>query len=133
VAGPDARDVCCDKPAASDKTDDECAETQRSMHMQWQNRESHTDDKKSDEHNRHDRHAAEAVLWPALEKVLPDYPDIKVEIVIERMPPILFSTPALFWNKANFREAGLSQGDLRWLLAGVRRCSGSAILPRTRC
>src|SRR3954447_4505010 len=26
--------------------------------------------------------AAEAVLWPALAKLLPDYPDIKVEIVI---------------------------------------------------
>src|SRR5918998_2028577 len=26
--------------------------------------------------------AAEAVLWPALERLLPDYPDIKVEIVI---------------------------------------------------
>src|SRR5215212_6025898 len=25
-------------------------------------------------------HAAEAVLWPALERLLPDYPDIKVEI-----------------------------------------------------
>lgn len=28
-------------------------------------------------------HAVRAVLWPALEKVLPDYPDIKVEIVID--------------------------------------------------
>ena len=28
-------------------------------------------------------HAAEAILWPALEKLLPDYPDIKVEIVID--------------------------------------------------
>ena len=27
--------------------------------------------------------AAEAVLWPALRKVLPDYPDIKLEIVID--------------------------------------------------
>jgi len=27
--------------------------------------------------------AAEAVLWPALEKILPDYPDITVEIVID--------------------------------------------------
>jgi DNA-binding transcriptional LysR family regulator len=27
--------------------------------------------------------AAEAVLWPALRKLLPDYPDIKVEIVID--------------------------------------------------
>src|SRR5215210_3486072 len=27
--------------------------------------------------------AAEAVLWPALEKLLPDYTDIKVEIVID--------------------------------------------------
>ncbi|MGN7878263.1 LysR family transcriptional regulator [Ensifer sp. 22460] len=28
-------------------------------------------------------HAAETVLWPKLEKLLPDYPDIKVEIVID--------------------------------------------------
>jgi DNA-binding transcriptional LysR family regulator len=28
-------------------------------------------------------HAIQAVLWPALEKLLPDYPDIKVEIVID--------------------------------------------------
>ena len=28
-------------------------------------------------------HAAEAILWPALERLLPDYPDIKVEIVID--------------------------------------------------
>src|SRR5215211_1923837 len=28
-------------------------------------------------------HAAEAVLCPALERLLPDYPDIKVEIVID--------------------------------------------------
>jgi DNA-binding transcriptional LysR family regulator len=27
--------------------------------------------------------AAEAVLWPALQKLLPDYPDIKVEIIID--------------------------------------------------
>ena len=27
--------------------------------------------------------AAEAILWPALRRVLPDYPDIKVEIVID--------------------------------------------------
>lgn len=27
--------------------------------------------------------AAEAVLWPALERVLPNYPDIKVEIIID--------------------------------------------------
>lgn len=27
-------------------------------------------------------HAADAILWPALEKVLPDYPDIKVEIIV---------------------------------------------------
>jgi DNA-binding transcriptional LysR family regulator len=30
-----------------------------------------------------DEHAAETVLWPALERLLPDYPDIKVEIVID--------------------------------------------------
>jgi len=30
-----------------------------------------------------DEHAANMVLWPALEKFLPNYPDIKVEIVIE--------------------------------------------------
>jgi DNA-binding transcriptional LysR family regulator len=28
-------------------------------------------------------HAADAILWPALEKLLPDYPDIIVEIVID--------------------------------------------------
>jgi DNA-binding transcriptional LysR family regulator len=28
-------------------------------------------------------HAVRAVLWPGLEKLLPDYPDIKVEIVID--------------------------------------------------
>jgi DNA-binding transcriptional LysR family regulator len=28
-------------------------------------------------------HAIRAVLWPAVEKLLPDYPDIKVEIVID--------------------------------------------------
>jgi DNA-binding transcriptional LysR family regulator len=28
-------------------------------------------------------HALKAVLWPALQKLLPDYPDIKVEIVID--------------------------------------------------
>ncbi|WP_431281735.1 LysR family transcriptional regulator [Humitalea sp. 24SJ18S-53] len=28
-------------------------------------------------------HAAEAVLWPVLEKLLPTYPDIKVEVVID--------------------------------------------------
>jgi DNA-binding transcriptional LysR family regulator len=30
-----------------------------------------------------DEHAANMVLWPALEKFLPNYPDIKVEIVID--------------------------------------------------
>jgi DNA-binding transcriptional LysR family regulator len=30
-----------------------------------------------------DEHAADAVLWPALERFLPDYPDIRVEIVID--------------------------------------------------
>lgn len=28
-------------------------------------------------------HAAESILWPALERLLPDYPDIKVEIVVD--------------------------------------------------
>ena len=28
-------------------------------------------------------HALRAIIWPALEKLLPDYPDIKVEIVID--------------------------------------------------
>ncbi|WP_027667625.1 LysR family transcriptional regulator [Rhizobium leguminosarum] len=28
-------------------------------------------------------HAADAVLWPALEKLLPDYPDINVEIIVD--------------------------------------------------
>lgn len=30
-----------------------------------------------------DEHAVSAVLWPALRKVLPDYPDISVEIVVD--------------------------------------------------
>jgi DNA-binding transcriptional LysR family regulator len=30
-----------------------------------------------------DEHAVQSVLWPALERLLPDYPDIKVEIVID--------------------------------------------------
>lgn len=30
-----------------------------------------------------DEHAADAVLWPALERLLPDHPDIKVEVVID--------------------------------------------------
>src|SRR4051794_16267903 len=30
-----------------------------------------------------DEHAANEVLWPALERLMPDYPDIKVEIVID--------------------------------------------------
>jgi DNA-binding transcriptional LysR family regulator len=28
-------------------------------------------------------HAATAILWPALEKLLPEYPDIKVEIIVD--------------------------------------------------
>ncbi|MCT7666982.1 LysR family transcriptional regulator [Shinella kummerowiae] len=28
-------------------------------------------------------HAAEKILWPAVERLLPDYPDIKVEIVVD--------------------------------------------------
>ena len=28
-------------------------------------------------------HAAEAILWPALERLLPDYPDIKVEVTVD--------------------------------------------------
>src|SRR6266446_6703932 len=28
-------------------------------------------------------HAARAVLWPALEKFLPDYPDIQVEVAVD--------------------------------------------------
>ncbi|MBP2487817.1 LysR family transcriptional regulator [Rhizobium leguminosarum] len=28
-------------------------------------------------------HAADAVLWPALQKLLPDYPDISVEIIVD--------------------------------------------------
>src|ERR1700756_4201335 len=28
-------------------------------------------------------YAAEAILWPALAKLLPDYPDIKVEVVVD--------------------------------------------------
>lgn len=30
-----------------------------------------------------DEHAAEAILWPVLERFLPDYPDIKVEVIID--------------------------------------------------
>lgn len=30
-----------------------------------------------------DQHAAEDVLWPALDRFLPDYPDIKVEIIVD--------------------------------------------------
>jgi DNA-binding transcriptional LysR family regulator len=30
-----------------------------------------------------DEHAADAVVWPALERILPQYPDIKIEIVID--------------------------------------------------
>src|ERR1700688_4435349 len=29
-------------------------------------------------------HAAEAILWPAVARLLPDYPDINVEIVIDQ-------------------------------------------------
>ncbi|MFZ1426873.1 MAG: LysR substrate-binding domain-containing protein [Geminicoccaceae bacterium] len=28
-------------------------------------------------------HAADSILWPALQRFLPDYPDIKVEIVVD--------------------------------------------------
>ncbi len=28
-------------------------------------------------------HSAETILWPALERLLPDYPDIKVEIIVD--------------------------------------------------
>ncbi len=28
-------------------------------------------------------HAAEAVIWPALARLLPDYPDIKVELIVD--------------------------------------------------
>lgn len=28
-------------------------------------------------------HAAEAILWPALAKLLPDYPDVKVEVIVD--------------------------------------------------
>src|SRR3954454_9641017 len=28
-------------------------------------------------------HAAESILWPALEKLLPDYPDVKVELTVD--------------------------------------------------
>ena len=33
-----------------------------------------------------DEHAASMVLWPALERFLPDYPDINVEIVVDKRP-----------------------------------------------
>ncbi|TGS54577.1 LysR family transcriptional regulator, partial [Mesorhizobium sp. M3A.F.Ca.ET.201.01.1.1] len=28
-------------------------------------------------------HPAETILWPALAKLLPDYPDIKVEVIVD--------------------------------------------------
>ena len=30
-----------------------------------------------------DEHAAESILWPAVARLLPQYPDIKVEIVVD--------------------------------------------------
>ncbi|WFS26180.1 LysR family transcriptional regulator [Rhizobium rhododendri] len=30
-----------------------------------------------------DEHAAEAIIWPVLERFLPEYPDIKVEVIID--------------------------------------------------
>jgi DNA-binding transcriptional LysR family regulator len=30
------------------------------------------------------RHAAETILWPALARILPDYPDVKVELTIDQ-------------------------------------------------
>lgn len=30
-----------------------------------------------------DEHAARAVLWPALHRLLPDYPDVKVEVIVD--------------------------------------------------
>src|ERR1700755_2156054 len=29
------------------------------------------------------QHAAETILWPALERLLPDYPDVRVELAID--------------------------------------------------
>ena len=32
-------------------------------------------------------HAAQAILWPALARLLPDYPDIKAELIIDHGLP----------------------------------------------
>jgi DNA-binding transcriptional LysR family regulator len=48
-------------------------------------------------------HAIRAVLWPALEKLLPDYPDIKVEIVIDY---------GLTNIVAERYDAGISSGEM---------------------
>jgi len=35
-------------------------------------------------HHGEKQHAAETVLWPALAKFLPNYPDINVEVIIDK-------------------------------------------------
>jgi DNA-binding transcriptional LysR family regulator len=47
-------------------------------------------------------HAAHAILWPALERLLPDYPDIQVEIVVE---------PGLVDIVADRFDAGVRLGE----------------------
>lgn len=47
-------------------------------------------------------HAADSILWPTLEKLLPDYPDIKVEIVID---------PGLIDIVAERYDAGVRLGE----------------------
>src|ERR1700753_3267785 len=38
-------------------------------------------------------HSAETVLWPALARLLPDYPDIKVEVTVDYGPTDIVSEP----------------------------------------
>jgi DNA-binding transcriptional LysR family regulator len=47
-------------------------------------------------------HAAHAILWPALERLLPDYPDIQVELVVE---------PGLVDIVADRFDAGVRLGE----------------------
>ncbi|MGO4570680.1 LysR family transcriptional regulator [Microvirga sp. 2TAF3] len=47
-------------------------------------------------------HAANAILWPVLEKLLPDYPDVKVEIVVD---------PGLTDIVAERYDAGIRLGE----------------------
>lgn len=83
-----------------------------------------------------DEHAAEAVLWPALEGFLPKYPDIKVEIVIDN---------ALTDIVAERCDAGVRLGgvvakdmiavpigaDMSVAVVGAPSCFAKRPLPRT--